>query len=198
MFYYFDALTLFWIEIILILILIITTILTYRNRFFIKDKEFNKNKKILSVLGILFLCISTYHITGLQKQGFQKIFSNPYLVSKASNNAPKPNQVTEIDKLNNLSDEEKLKTTVIIFKFGCPDCQRLWLKTNSLTELKPSSTVFWVSNKDYNKEHSELVKEAKRYPTIIQWVKINDEIKSVYIEEPSDDRLYNIVQNIKK
>lgn len=198
MFYYFDALTLFWIEIILILILIITTILTYRNRFFIKDNEFDKNKKILSVLGILFLCISAYHITGLQKQGLQKIFSNPYLISKASKNAPKPNQVTEINKLNSLSDEEKLKTTVIVFKFGCPDCQRLWLKTNSLTELKPSDTVLWVSNKDYNKEHSELVKNTKRYPTIIQWVKINDEIKPIYIQEPSEEKLYNIVQNIKK
>lgn len=198
MFYYFDALTLFWIEIILILILIITTILTYRNRFFIKDNEFDKNKKILSVLGILFLCISTYHITGLQKQGFQKIFSNPYLISKASKNAPKPNQVTEINKLNSLSDEEKLKTTVIVFKFGCPDCQRLWLKTKSLTELKPSDTVLWVSNKDYNKENSELVKNTKRYPTIIQWVKVNDEIKPIYIQEPSEDKLYNIIQNIKK
>ena len=198
MFYYFDALTLFWIEIILILILIITTILTYRNRFFIKDNEFDKNKKILSVLGILFLCISTYHITGLQKQGFQKIFSNPYLISKASKNAPKPNQVTEINKLNSLSDEEKLKTTVIVFKFGCPDCQRLWLKTKSLTELKPSDTVLWVSNKDYNKENSELVKNTKRYPTIIQWVKVNDEIKPIYIQEPSEDKLYNIIQNMKK
>lgn len=198
MFYYFDALTLFWIEIILILILIITTILTYRNRFFIKDNEFDKNKKILSVLGILFLCISTYHITGLQKQGFQKIFSNPYLISKASKNAPKPNQVTEINRLNSLSDEEKLKATVIVFKFGCPDCQRLWLKSNTLTELKPSDTVLWVSNKDYNKENSELVKNTKRYPTIIQWVKINDEIKPIYIQEPSEDKLYNIVQNIKK
>ena len=198
MFYYFNALYLFWLELFLLLILIITSILTYKNRFTIKDKELNKNIKTLSIISILFLGLSTYHFLGLQKQGLQKIVSNPYLVSKASNNAPKPNQVTEIDKLNNLSDEEKLKTTVIIFKFGCPDCQRLWLKSNSLTELKPSSTVFWVSNKDYNKEHSELVKEAKRYPTIIQWVKINDEIKSVYIEEPSDDRLYNIVQNIKK
>ena len=198
MFYYFDALTLFWIEIILIIILIITTISTYRNRFFIKDKEFDKNKKILSVLGILFLYISTYHIIGLQKQGFQKIFSNPYLISKASKNAPKPNQVTEINKLNSLSDEEKLKTTVIVFKFGCPDCQRLWLKTKSLTELKPSDTVLWVSNKDYNKENSELVKNTKRYPTIIQWVKVNDEIKPIYIQEPSEDKLYNIIQNMKK
>ena len=198
MFYYFNALYLFWLELFLILILIITSILTYKNRFTIKDKELNKNIKTLSIISILFLGLSTYHFLGLQKQGLQKIFSNPYLVSKASNNAPKPNKVTEIDKLNNLSDDNKLKTTVIIFKFGCPDCQRLWLKTKSLTELQPSNNVLWISNKDYNKEHSELVKEAKHYPTIIQWVKVNDEIKSVYIEEPSDDRLYNIVQNMKK
>ena len=172
--------------------------MTYKNRFTIKDKELNKNIKTLSIISILFLGLSTYHFLGLQKQGLQKIFSNPYLVSKASNNAPTPHQVTEIDKLNNLSDDNKLKTTVIIFKFGCPDCQRLWLKTKSLTELQPSNNVLWISNKDYNKEHSELVKEAKHYPTIIQWVKVNDEIKSVYIEEPSDDRLYNIVQNMKK
>ena len=198
MFYYFNALYLFWLELFLILILIITSILTYKNRFTIKDKELNKNIKTLSIISILFLGLSTYHVLGLQKQGLQKIFSNPYLVSKASNNAPKPNQVTEIDKLNNLSDDDKLKTTVIIFKFGCPDCQRLWLKTKSLTELQPSNNVLWISNKDYNKEHSELVKEAKHYPTIIQWVKVNDEIKSVYIEEPSDDRLYNIIQKMKK
>lgn len=198
MFYYFNALYLFWLELFLILILIITSILTYKNRFTIKDKELNKNIKTLSIISILFLGLSTYHFLGLQKQGLQKIFSNPYLVSKASNNAPRSNQVTEIDKLNNLSDDDKLKTTVIIFKFGCPDCQRLWLKTKSLTELQPSNNVLWISNKDYNKEHSELIKEAKHYPTIIQWVKVNDEIKSVYIEEPSDDRLYNIVQNMKK
>lgn len=198
MFYYFNALNLFWIELLLLLILILTGILTYKNRFTIKNKEFNKNIKVLSILGILFLSISTYHFLGLRKQGLQNIFSNPYLVSKASNNAPKPNQVTEIDKLNSLSDEEKLKTTVVVFKFGCPDCQRLWLKTKSLTELQPSRNVLWVSNKNYNKEHSDLVKKAKHYPTIIQWVKVNDEIKSVYIEEPSDDRLYNIVQNMKK
>ena len=198
MFYYFNAIYLFWLELFLILILIITSILTYKNRFTIKDKELNKNIKTLSIISILFLGLSTYHFLGLQKQGLQKIFSNPYLVSKASNNAPRPNQVTEIDKLNNLSNDDKLKTTVIIFKFGCPDCQRLWLKTKSLTELQPSNNVLWISNKDYNKEHSELIKEAKHYPTIIQWVKVNDEIKSVYIEEPSDDRLYNIVQNMKK
>lgn len=198
MFYYFNALYLFWLELFLILILIITSILTYKNRFTTKDKELNKNIKTLSIISILFLGLSTYHFFGLQKQGLQKIFSNPYLVSKASNNAPRPNQVTEIDKLNNLSDDDKLKTTVIIFKFGCPDCQRLWLKTKSLTELQPSNNVLWIPNKDYNKEHSELIKEAKHYPTIIQWVKVNDEIKSVYIEEPSDDRLYNIVQNMKK
>lgn len=198
MFYYFNALHLFWVEVVLLLVFILTAILTYKNRFTVKDKEFNKNIKVLSILGILFLSILTYHFLGLRKQGLQNIFSNPHLVSKASNNAPKPNQVTEIDKLNSLSDEEKLKTTVVVFKFGCPDCQRLWLKTKSLTELQPSRNVLWVSNKNYNKEHSDLVKEAKHYPTIIQWVKVNDEIKSVYIEEPSDDRLYNIVQNMKK
>ena len=58
--------------------------------------------------------------------------------------------------------------------------------------------MLWLSNKKSNKETSQLIRDINKYPTIIQWIKINDEIKQITITKPSDNQLKQIIENIKK
>lgn len=194
----FNALLYFWTEIVLIVTILIYGSICYKNRYLKQDIELKNDIKKLTALTLSLFIIITVHYTGLSKQGLNSIFTNPYLASKASQLAPNPNQVTDIKKLENLSDEEKLNTTVIIFKFGCPDCQKLWMKAQKQKDLLPSKNVLWISNKKSNKEKSQLIRDITKYPTIIQWVKIKDEIKQIKIEKPIDSELTEIIKNITK
>lgn len=194
----FNALFYFWTEIILITTSIIYGYIIYKNRYLKQDIELINDMKKLTALILSLSIIITIHYVGLSRQGLNSIFTNPYLTAKASKLAPNPNQITNAEKLEKLSDEEKLKTTIVIFKFGCPDCQKLWIKTQNQKELLPSKNVLWLSNKKSNKEKSQLIRDINKYPTIIQWIKINDEIKQITITEPSDDQLKQIIENIKK
>ena len=72
------------------------------------------------------------------------------------------------------------------------------MKTQEQKELLPSKNVLWVSNKKTNKEKSQIVRKTRKYPSIIQWVKVQDEIKQVTIEEPNDEQLNQIIENMKK
>lgn len=193
-----SALFYFWTEVILISIIIIYGTIVYKNRYLKQDIELKNNIKKISALFLSLFILITIHYAGLSKQGLNSIFTNPYLASKASKLAPNPNQVTDVLTLEKLSDEEKLKTTVVVFKFGCPDCQKLWMKAQEQKELLPSKNVLWVSNKKTNKEKSQIVRKTRKYPSIIQWVKVQDEIKQVTIEEPNDEQLKQIIENIKK
>lgn len=193
-----SALFYFWTEIILILTILTYGFIIYKNRYLKKDIELKNDIKNLTALFLSLSILITIHYSGLSKQGLSSIFTNPYLASKASKLAPNPNQVTNVSTIENLSDEEKLKTTIIVFKFGCPDCQKLWIKAQEQKELLPSENVLWVSNKKSNKEKSQIIKETKKYPSIIQWVKIQNEIKQIIIEEPNDEQLKQIIEKIKK
>lgn len=194
----FNALFYFWTEIILIITSIIYGYIIYKNRYLKQDIELKNDMKKLTALILSLSIIITIHYVGLSRQGLNSIFTNPYLAAKASKLAPNPNQITNVEKLENLSDEEKLKTTIIVFKFGCPACQKLWIKAQEQKELLPSKNVLWLSNKKSNKEKSQLIRDINKYPTIIQWIKINDEIKQITITEPSDNQLKQIIENIKK
>ena len=146
----FNALYYLWTEIILIISSIIYSYIIYNNRYLKQDIDLKNNIKKLTALVLSLSIITTIHYVGLSKQGLNSLFTNPYLAAKASKLAPNPNQITNAETLENLSDEEKLQTTVVVFKFGCPDCQKLWIKAQEQKELLPSKNVLWLSNKKSN------------------------------------------------
>ena len=194
----YNALVYFWLEVTLIVVITFMIISTYRNRYFKKDADLKKAFKNISIAIFILISVIIINYTNLTSQGLQSIYKNPYTIAKASNLAPPVDKVSTINQLDKLTDDQKLKTTLIIYKFGCPDCQRLWIKTKKQKELLPSNNVMWIPTNDFNKKHSEIIKKAKRYPTIIQWVKIDDEIKEIITEEPNEQQLDNIIEKMKK
>ena len=157
-------------------------------------QETNKNqikedKKTLVAFIITTMLITGFHYWSMGQQGLQTIFVNPYKATKAAMLAPKINQITNVDTINELSDKEKESTIIIVFKFGCPDCQRLWLYTQNNPELMPSKNILWVSNKDSNKKESALVASSTKYPSIVFWKKQNNKLVEQRIDEPTEDQL---------
>lgn len=194
----YNALVYFWLEVTLIVVITFMIISTYKNRYLKKDDDLKKSLKNIIITLFILITVIIINYTNLTSQGLQSIYRNPYTIAKASNLAPPVDKVSTINQLDKLTDDQKLKTTLIIYKFGCPDCQRLWIKAKKQKDLLPSEKVMWIPTTDFNKKHSEIIKKAKRYPTIIQWVKIGDDIKEIVTEEPNDQQLENIIEKMKK
>ena len=184
---------LFWVIVILIVISTITIVLwasvvfTHRHTTSKNEIKRDTNTIIMIVISILF--ITGFHYWSMDQQGLQTILINPYKAVKAANLAPSIRQITSAEKLNDLSDEQKEKTIVIVFKFGCPDSQRLWLYAQKNQELLPSENVLWVPTKESNKNISELVASSTRYPSIHYWNKNDSTLEEQVIEEPTESQL---------
>ena len=180
---------LFWAIVILTITIILWASLVFKRRHTTSKDELKHDTRTLLMMTTTVLFITGFHYWSMGQQGLQTIFVNPYKAVKAANLAPTVTQITSAEELNNLSDEQKEKTIVIIFKFGCPDCQRLWMYAQENKELLPSKNILWISNKDANKRESDLVASSTRYPSIHYWKKIDSKLVEKIIQEPTDMEL---------
>lgn len=185
----YNPILIFWIIIAFTILLIGFLIKRHRKRY---DLFTNKikiiNIHILTTL-ILILGLSSFQYWSMSQQGLQTLFINPYTAAKAANIAPKPSQITSAKEIESLTNEEKSDKIIIVFKFGCVDCQRLWLYAQKHPELLPSKNVLWVSNKESNKNISKLVAESTRYPAIHYWNTNESTLKKQVIQEPTKQQL---------
>ena len=180
---------LFWAIVISTITIILWASLVFKRRHTTSKDELKHDTRTLLMMTTTVLFITGFHYWSMGQQGLQTIFVNPYKAVKAANLAPTVTQITSAEELNNLSDEQKEKTIVIIFKFGCPDCQRLWMYAQENKELLPSKNILWISNKDANKRESGLVASSTRYPSIHYWKKIDSKLVEKIIQEPTDMEL---------
>lgn len=180
---------LFWIIVISTIIVILWASVVFKNRHATSKDELKRDTHAILMMTITTLFITGFHYWSMGQQGLQTIFVNPYTAVKAANLAPKPIEITSTKELNSLTDKQKEDTIVIVFKFGCIDCQRLWLYAQENKELLPSKNILWISNKDANKRESDLVASSTRYPSIHYWKKIDSKLVKKIIQEPTDMEL---------
>lgn len=192
-----NPMLLFWLSIITLIALILWLLIVNENKFIFRENEWAFHKKSLTILSLAFILTTGYNYWSMSQQGLQSIFVNPYKAVKAAQLAPKINQISNPNDIDSLSDKEKQNTIVIVYKFGCPDCQRLWLHAQQHTELLPSKNVLWISNKDSNKNNSKLVASSKKYPSITYWKKIDNKLVEEKIEEPTEKQL-EMLTNLAK
>ena len=180
---------LFWIIVISTIIVILWASVVFKNRHATSKDELKRDTHAILMMTITTLFITGFHYWSMGQQGLQTIFVNPYTAVKAANLAPKPIEITSTKELNSLTDKQKEDTIVIVFKFGCIDCQRLWLYAQENKELLPSKNILWISNKDANKRESDLVASSTRYPSIHYWKRIDSKLVKKIIQEPTDMEL---------
>ena len=180
---------LFWIIVISTIIVILWASVVFKNRHTTSKDELKRDTHAILMMTITTLFITGFHYWSMGQQGLQTIFVNPYTAVKAANLTPKPIEITSTKELNSLTDKQKEDTIVIVFKFGCIDCQRLWLYAQENKELLPSKNILWISNKDANKRESDLVASSTRYPSIHYWKKIDSKLVKKIIQEPTDMEL---------
>ena len=188
---------LFWIIVISTIIVILWASVVFKNRHTTSKDELKRDTHAILMIVISILFITGFHYWSMGQQGLQTIFINPYKAVKAANLAPSVTQITSAETLNNLSDKQKEKSIVIVFKFGCPDCQRLWLYAQKNQELLPSENVLWVPTKESNKNISTLVAESTRYPAIHYWNKNGSTLDKQVIQEPTERQL-NMLSKLAK
>lgn len=188
---------LFWIIVISTIIVILWASVVFKNRHTTSKDELKRDTHAILMIVISILFITGFHYSSMGQQGLQTIFINPYKAVKAANLAPSVTQITSAETLNNLSDKQKEKSIVIVFKFGCPDCQRLWLYAQKNQELLPSENVLWVPTKESNKNISTLVAESTRYPAIHYWNKNGSTLDKQVIQEPTESQL-NMLSKLAK
>ena len=188
---------LFWIIVISTIIVILWASVVFKNRHTTSKDELKRDTHAILMMTITTLFITGFHYWSMGQQGLQTIFINPYKAVKAANLAPSVTQITSAETLNNLSDKQKEKSIVIVFKFGCPDCQRLWLYAQKNQELLPSENVLWVPTKESNKNISTLVAESTRYPAIHYWNKNGSTLDKQVIQEPTESQL-NMLSKLAK
>lgn len=188
---------LFWIIVISTIIVILWASVVFKNRHTTSKDELKRDTHAILMIVISILFITGFHYWSMGQQGLQTIFINPYKAVKAANLAPSVTQITSAETLNNLSDKQKEKSIVIVFKFGCPDCQRLWLYAQKNQELLPSENVLWVPTKESNKNISTLVAESTRYPAIHYWNKNGSTLDKQVIQEPTESQL-NMLSKLAK
>ena len=188
---------LFWIIVISTIIVILWASVVFKNRHTTSKDELKRDTHAILMIVISILFITGFHYWSMGQQGLQTIFINPYKAVKAANLAPSVTQITSAETLNNLSDKQKEKSIVIVFKFGCPDCQRLWLYAQKNQELLPSENVLWVPTKESNKNISTLVAESTRYPAIHYWNKNDSTLEEQIIQEPTESQL-NMLSKLAK
>lgn len=184
-----NPMLLFWLSIITLIALMLWLLIVNKNKFIFRENEWAFHKKSLTILSLAFILTTGFNYWSMSQQGLQSIIVNPYKAVKAAQLAPKINQISNPDNINSLSDKEKQNTIVIVYKFGCPDCQRLWLYAQQHTELLPSENVLWIPNKESNKNKSKLVASSKKYPSITYWKKIDNKLVEEKIEEPTESQL---------
>ena len=188
---------LFWIIVISTIIVILWASVVFKNRHTTSKDELKRDTHAILMMTITTLFITGFHYWSMGQQGLQTIFINPYKAVKAANLAPSVTQITSAETLNNLSDKQKEKSIVTVFKFGCPDCQRLWLYAQKNQELLPSENVLWVPTKESNKNISTLVAESTRYPAIHYWNKNGSTLDKQVIQEPTESQL-NMLSKLAK
>ena len=188
---------LFWAIVISTITIILWASLVFKRRHTASKDELKRDTRTLLMMTTTVLFITGFHYWSMGQQGLQTIFINPYKAVKAANLAPSITQITSAEKLNDLSDKQKEKTIVIVFKFGCPDCQRLWLYAQKNQELLPSENVLWVPTKESNKNISTLVAESTRYPAIHYWNKNGSTLDKQVIQEPTESQL-NMLSKLAK
>jgi hypothetical protein len=184
-----NPMLLFWLSIITLITLMLWLLIVNENKFIFRENEWAFHKKSLTILSLAFILTTGFNYWSMSQQGLQSIIVNPYKAVKAAQLAPKINQISNPDNINSLSDKEKQNTIVIVYKFGCPDCQRLWLYAQKNQELLPSENVLWVPTKESNKNISELVAASTRYPSIHYWNKNDSTLEEQVIEEPTESQL---------
>lgn len=184
-----NPMLLFWLSIITLITLMLWLLIVNEIKFIFRENEWVFHKKSLTILSLAFILTTGFNYWSMSQQGLQSIIVNPYKAVKAAQLAPKINQISNPDNINSLSDKEKQNTIVIVYKFGCPDCQRLWLYAQQHTELLPSENVLWIPNKESNKNKSKLVASSKKYPSITYWKKIDNKLVEEKIEEPTESQL---------
>ena len=188
---------LFWIIVISTITIILWASLVFKRRHTTSKDELKRDTHAILMMTITTLFITGFHYWSMGQQGLQTIFINPYKAVKAANLAPSVTQITSAETLNNLSDKQKEKSIVTVFKFGCPDCQRLWLYAQKNQELLPSENVLWVPTKESNKNISTLVAESTRYPAIHYWNKNGSTLDKQVIQEPTESQL-NMLSKLAK
>lgn len=180
---------LFWVIVISTITIVLWASVVFTHRHTTSKNEIKRDTNTIIMIVISILFITGFHYWSMGQQGLQTILINPYKAVKAANLAPKPIEITSTKELNSLTDKQKEDTIVIVFKFGCIDCQRLWLYAQENKELLPSKNILWISNKDANKRESNLVASSTRYPSIHYWKKIDSKLVEKIIQEPTDMEL---------
>lgn len=189
----------FWLMLILALVFTVTgnhMRKTIRTGNPLEPKQIKK----LIRLCTLTITVAGFHHWTLGVQGLETgkvLLRNPYTLTQAAKLAPHASQVTLVEDLNDLSDKEKVETIVVVYKFGCPHCQRFWLYAKEHPELLPSKNVLWIPTTSYNKEKSTLVSDAETYPSIVFWKKQGSKLVEQRIETPTDDQL-DMLTNLAK
>lgn len=149
----------------------------------------------LSLLALMFIGSNYWYFN---QQGATSMFHNPIDMLQSSKLAPKPDQISKVQDLTSISDSDKEHTIFIVYKFGCPHCQKLWLFANKNTDLLPSENVKWIPTSTENKNKSDLINQVESYPAIIYWDKIDNELKERILIQPSDSELNGILTRLKE
>ena len=149
----------------------------------------------LSALTLIFIGSNYWYFN---QQGATSIFNNPIDMLQSSKLAPKPDQISKVEDLTSISDSDKEHTIFIVYKFGCPNCQQLWLFANQNTDLLPSENVKWIPTSNENKSKSDLINQVESYPAIIYWDKIDNQLKERILIQPSKSELNGILIRLKE
>lgn len=176
------------LSVFIITLLIITSVILV----FLK-----KYKYIISLLVLTLIFIGSNYWY-FNQQGATNMFNNPIDMLQSSKLAPKPNQIAKVDDLTSVSDSDKEHTIFIVYKFGCPHCQQLWLFANQNNDLLPSENVKWIPTSEENKKKSDLINQVDSYPAIIYWDKIDNQFKEKILIQPSESELNGILNRLKE
>ena len=156
-----------------------------------------KYKYIISLLFLILIFIGSNYWY-FNQQGATNMFNNPIDMLQSSKLAPKPNQIAKVDDLTSVSNSNKEHTIFIVYKFGCPHCQQLWLFANQNNDLLPSENVKWIPTSEENKKKSDLINQVDSYPAIIYWDKIDNHFKEKILIQPSESELNGILNRLKE
>ena len=192
----------FYLIIIAIGFIIAWSIALYRKRFVLKDSEKKTEKRTIALLSVATIGLSGLFYMTLHIQGAQNLVQNPHKLALAANLAPDYTKVASAKMVNKAVDEAKDGTVVVVYKFGCTNCQRFFQYAKKNKNLLPSKAknVYWIPATDKNKSKVKLVDDANGYPTVYLWKKNtkDGQVRMVKYEKPNDTERQQIVNYIKQ
>lgn len=131
-------------------------------------------------------------------QGLSNPTFNISRVAKSSDLAPNLADVSTPHSVNQALKTNKSHKIVVVYKFGCSDCQGLYKYAQKHKDLYPSYKTLWIPTTDYNKVNSKFIADTHRYPTIYYWEQKGSTLKQRKLVNPTEQQVEEMLETVRK